>query len=373
MQDMSPGEQLQAFAVWLRTGRRPTVGEDGVERKFNPYHDPRNGRFTFAPGGPRSLSRVVIARRRLPYLKPEEAAASPLRLDDPEATSSEAANERRKQGSTLPGRARPQFIESGVEQAKQAVAVLRERVSSLPQGFASLEEAVPSLKDAAAGVLLAVPDAVFDKTRLIGDAAENLATAIIDEMKAYVPASVAARLDLAALVPDPVEKLRDVRIARAAAAIRYKGDLAPMQAETLRLMQDLADAAYDQGKKLIRVGNLKVRISEALTIGNYVDAEVRKGLRQRFRLQGIDAAGAGPVRVNRRELETSGDERHFRRPDARIGDIAFDVTLTKKTLKTPQVRGFFRSDFRPRLVVIIRPRQLNEGGSYIITSPEQRP
>lgn len=46
-------EKRYAFTVWLRTGRlRPEHRADGLEFKFNPYHDPRDGRFTFAPGGP---------------------------------------------------------------------------------------------------------------------------------------------------------------------------------------------------------------------------------------------------------------------------------------------------------------------------------
>jgi hypothetical protein len=45
-------EQDGAFSYWLRTGRLPTVRtEDGVELKFNPWHDPTNGRFTFAGAG----------------------------------------------------------------------------------------------------------------------------------------------------------------------------------------------------------------------------------------------------------------------------------------------------------------------------------
>lgn len=56
----------QAFLDYVRTGRcslqDPFEDGRGVERKFNPYHDPDDGRFTFAPGGPRSLSHVVISR-----------------------------------------------------------------------------------------------------------------------------------------------------------------------------------------------------------------------------------------------------------------------------------------------------------------------
>lgn len=36
------------FELYLRTGLR---ARPGVELKFNPWHDPLDGRFTFAPGG----------------------------------------------------------------------------------------------------------------------------------------------------------------------------------------------------------------------------------------------------------------------------------------------------------------------------------
>ncbi|MBA3880645.1 MAG: hypothetical protein C0500_13130 [Sphingobium sp.] len=50
----------RAFAHWLRTGRLPDGGTAQViELKFNPYHDPRNGRFTFAPGGLTSSSAAL--------------------------------------------------------------------------------------------------------------------------------------------------------------------------------------------------------------------------------------------------------------------------------------------------------------------------
>jgi hypothetical protein len=49
---LSTGEKRQAFLWWLRTGRLPTVrSAAGLELKFNPYHDPKDGRFTFGPGG----------------------------------------------------------------------------------------------------------------------------------------------------------------------------------------------------------------------------------------------------------------------------------------------------------------------------------
>lgn len=46
------GERKSGFSHWLRTGRLPTaVSPEGVELKFNPWHDPEDGRFTFAGAG----------------------------------------------------------------------------------------------------------------------------------------------------------------------------------------------------------------------------------------------------------------------------------------------------------------------------------
>ena len=61
MRDNPPDPEFKsaerlAFDVYLRTGKRLARPP---ERKFNPYHDPRNGQFTFAPGGPRSVGDVT--------------------------------------------------------------------------------------------------------------------------------------------------------------------------------------------------------------------------------------------------------------------------------------------------------------------------
>ncbi len=41
------------FDIYLRTGRRIVIGGmgDDVEVKFNPWHDPDNGQFTFVGQG----------------------------------------------------------------------------------------------------------------------------------------------------------------------------------------------------------------------------------------------------------------------------------------------------------------------------------
>lgn len=54
MIDISDSERQRAFSIWLRTGRLPSVrSADGIELKFNPWHDPENGRFTFVGDGRR--------------------------------------------------------------------------------------------------------------------------------------------------------------------------------------------------------------------------------------------------------------------------------------------------------------------------------
>ena len=50
--DISGEERRRAFSIWLRTGRWPDLRNlQRVELKFNPWHDPKNGRFTFAGRG----------------------------------------------------------------------------------------------------------------------------------------------------------------------------------------------------------------------------------------------------------------------------------------------------------------------------------
>lgn len=52
MEHISDIERRRAFSRWLRTGHLTSIrGPDGIERKFNPWHDPDTGRFTFANTG----------------------------------------------------------------------------------------------------------------------------------------------------------------------------------------------------------------------------------------------------------------------------------------------------------------------------------
>jgi hypothetical protein len=48
-----PSDRRSAFSIWLRTGRWPCATGDAeqIERKYNHWHDPADGRFTFSGMG----------------------------------------------------------------------------------------------------------------------------------------------------------------------------------------------------------------------------------------------------------------------------------------------------------------------------------
>lgn len=49
--EQDTGFRRRSFEFYLRTGLQLIPPAEELEQKFNPYHDPYNGRFTFAPGG----------------------------------------------------------------------------------------------------------------------------------------------------------------------------------------------------------------------------------------------------------------------------------------------------------------------------------
>lgn len=165
-------------------------------------------------------------------------------------------------------------------------------------------------------------------------------------------------------------QLGSLRMDRASALFRIRGQTAPLQAETVRFMQQRADEAFEVGEQLQARGMLDHRLSPNDALGNYIDRTVRGQLRDAYRRQSIQTDRTSVVRVNSREYISSATERSYRLPDARVGNIVFDVTLTQKTLRTAQVRGYFASDIKPTAVVIIRPRQIGPDSSYIIARPK---
>lgn len=164
--------------------------------------------------------------------------------------------------------------------------------------------------------------------------------------------------------------LRDLRLDRAAAFYRVSGEVRPLQVETLKFLQGRVDLAYAEGVNRFSNGQLTPRLSRNEAIGNFVDGQVRGELREFMRLNSISLQLGQQVQVNRRAHNVA--EGQYTVPDSRVGRIAFDVSLTAKTLRTRQIQGFFRSDFQPTSVVIVRPTQLGPNSTYIITKPKGR-
>ena len=137
----------------------------------------------------------------------------------------------------------------------------------------------------------------------------------------------------------------------------------------MRLLQRKVDARYAEADLKFRRGELAPRLSREEAIGNYIDRHVRRDLRDQYTRLRIPTTKGGSVRINAREYDSSGSDLTFRIPDARVGSLAIDMTLTRKTLATPQIRGFFNADFLPEAVIIVRPSQVGEGSTYIIPRP----
>jgi hypothetical protein len=375
MTTLSPCDQRHAFRVWLRTGKLPPVrSADGLELKFNPYHDPLNGRFTFAPGGPRGLGEsdvdyigsranvVGISGRRAgrdPAVASAASTAAPIVTFDKKPMEARLA----------PVPSRP--------------AVGRGSNIRAFQDPMTLEQSFPGLSNAPGGAIVAVADNFFDLAgpahAMTADVLQNHVQQLSAQIKALDPGwhldelvPVDAFGNRIETIKGLTAKVNELRFQRAAVMARVQDDFKPLQVETLRFVQQRTDSAYDRGLALLRAGRLKVRLSDQEVLGNFIDREVRRDLRERFNKMGIDSARGGPVQVNRRENISSDSELSYRRPDARVNDVAFDVTLAHKTLATPQVRGFFNTDFRPTRVVIIRPRQIGAGYTYAIPRPEAK-
>lgn len=359
-----------AFDHYLRTGQRLTIrGDPEVEFKFNPYHDPRNGRFTFAPGGPRSLSDIIISDGHRGERRVSRSVAT-IAPEAPPAPSDQAASS--------------QLIEAvGVPDEAAATQLAQYRPG--PRGRMgdnggpplndplTIEQTFPALHNSPGGSLIALADNILDLTGPANLATtalmENHINKLIQETKTVNPNFHLDSLGFPATLEGQLNLIRQLRLDRAAAYYRVKGEVDLLQVETLRLMQERANSAYVEGQALFDAGRLRPYLSREEAIGNYIDRAVRRRLKKEFNLRGIDYSKGQRIRVIGWEYDTSRSDPTYRIPDARVGDVAFDVTLTRKTLATPQIRGFFNSDFKPFAVVIVRPTQLGPNSTYAISKP----
>jgi hypothetical protein len=317
-----------AFRLYLRTGRKSRA-DSAPELKFNPYHDPRNGQFTFAPGGPRSFNDIVVSPRGY-------APAAP--------------------GGPV-GR-------GGAGQRRSNYEAY--------YGPMTLHRVFTSWRSAVGGAILAPADGFFSPTGpandLTTDLAMRAANVVIAQTKKVDPNYIVYDA-FPSTFEGQMNHLNNLRVDRAAAFYRVRGDPRPLQVETFRFLQRRVDAAYAAGIKALREGRLKGRLSEQEALGNFIDITVRRELRELYNFPQIISNPRHPVRVVGREYQTGETDRTYTIPDSRVGNVAFDATLARKTPGMKQIRGFFASDFKPDMVIIVRPTQA--GGSYAITRPRR--
>jgi hypothetical protein len=161
----------------------------------------------------------------------------------------------------------------------------------------------------------------------------------------------------------------DLRMTWAATLYRMRGDIGPLQVETLRFLQKAVDEAYAEGVKKYDEGRLKMNLSRGEAIGNYVDRWVRGKLQSIYDDHRISYGIGKDITINNRDYDTSLSSNTYTIPDARLGDISFDWTLTAKSISNQQIRGFFAADSKPQGVVIVRPNKIGSDNTYLIPRP----
>jgi len=253
------------------------------------------------------------------------------------------------------------------------------RSNGPPAEVRSLMDVFPGLRDAP---ILAVPSAPLDGLLGIsapGDAANLTLTMLeynrlIAQIRAVDPRFVDWEI-----LPDGgfaglswqarARLLNNLRIECAVTLYRVRGDIRPLQVETLRFLQGAVDRAYSEAVIRFNAGRLQPRLSPEEAVGNYIDGQVRFELRSFFNGYRVSFGAGSNITINNRDYDTSRSEPSYRVPDARVGDATFDWTLTPKTLSNPQIRGFFNADSQPSTVVIVRPSQFGPNSTYAFTRP----
>lgn len=373
MQNSPPDPEFKsaerlAFEIYLRTGKR-LARPEVPEHKFNPYHDPRNGRFTFAPGGPRSVSSATSSNPRsvwAPKKRPKGSAKPPI-----DKRLAPALDESLLDAlPTKIGLTDFQLANRGGRGPRKG----RGRGGGRsPNDPTLLDHVFPGLAKSPAGSIVRLADGVLDLTTAANEVTRELhrgeVRKLVAEIRAIDPDYHFETLAEPQTIEGRVNEIKALRFRRALAFYRERQEFRPLQVEVVKIMQDRADAAHDEAVALYNAGRLTPRLSREEAIGNFIDRAVRADLRSVFNVNQVDTSRGQPVRVVGREYDSSGTDLTYRIPDARVGNIAFDVTLTEKTLRTAQVRGFFNADFRPDAVIIIRPRQLGGIHTYAITRP----
>jgi len=377
-----------AFEIYLRTGIRGEIKSSSREHKFNPYHDPRNGRFTFAPGHSRASIDVKVPPKR-------SGNDKPFHLSEQTRTASNT----RSPFQPLNGTAEHAVYRPGIDDALSFEEVqnrpprppatwpnprpfpLNDRArtggNNPPPDPLTLVDVFPRLHSSVGGGIVSAIDNIFDLSGPANRLTRELATAevkhLIRQIQTVNPGYRLDTLGFPKSFEGQMNLVQNLRVERASSLYRATGDVRPLQVETLRFLRKSVDEGYHQAVQLFDAGRIKPRLSREEALGNFVDLHVRRASRRFYERAGIEFSKEGPIRVVGREYDTSKLERTYTVPDLRVGQIAIDVSLTRKTILKPQVSGFFGSDFRPEATIIVRPSQLGADSMYAIRRPRTKP
>ena len=174
MNEASASRRSSAFSHWLRTGDLPSMrGADGLELKFNPWHDPDNGRFTFAGtghhygsgeanAGSASIDRASARTGRSPRMedRPPAPSGTPPKAGTARTASSAAVDERSETSTSVAVQSGRKNIQSGLHSSpvvefvggvgEGLYDVAREAAAGIHSAFTT--NPVTTIRDAARGV-----------------------------------------------------------------------------------------------------------------------------------------------------------------------------------------------------------------------------
>jgi hypothetical protein len=121
-----------------------------------------------------------------------------------------------------------------------------------------------------------------------------------------------------------------------------------LKQELLHQYQQALNSAAQNAKAIGEkgIGGSK-NVDYATRLGNFIDRSARDMLKSRLNDEGIKFGPKEHVSVNNRDYNIN--EKDYRIPDVRVGNMILDGTIANKKWSTPQIQGYLKN--RPSAVV----------------------
>lgn len=120
----------------------------------------------------------------------------------------------------------------------------------------TLEQTFPGLGESPGRPLVALADNIFNfggpGRELTTDLPLQYSKKLIDDIKAVGPNYTFQSLGVPVTFEGQMNQINGLRLDRAAAFYRSRGETRPLQVETLRFVQERTDRAYDDGVRLYK-------------------------------------------------------------------------------------------------------------------------